>query len=207
MMCAWSVTMKTRSPATATPRFALPPLTPLVRGRLKCQIRRPLPASSAKHSFGAVTYMMPSTTTGVPCSPPGVGHGEHPARREPRRRCSCRSASASCSDCRRSRRCRSASSVSDVTARYLSPARRSRWTRLSSVRTCTSSKPSLRIWPSNERPSVVCEAPCGRSAPARYAARSCAGYLTRSAISDSEMPTVGGIPLVGLPSRIVLISC
>ena len=30
----------------------------------------PLPASSAMHSFGAVTYMMPPATCGVPCSPP-----------------------------------------------------------------------------------------------------------------------------------------
>ena len=33
--------MKTRSPATATPRLALPPWTPLVGGRLYCQIWRP----------------------------------------------------------------------------------------------------------------------------------------------------------------------
>ena len=62
--------MKTRSPATAAPRFAPPPAIPFVRGRFRCQIRRPLPASSAKASFGAVTYMMPSATTGVPWSDP-----------------------------------------------------------------------------------------------------------------------------------------
>ena len=57
------MTMKTRSPATATPRLAPPPATPLVCGRWKCQISRPLPASSAMHSLAAVTYMMPPTTS------------------------------------------------------------------------------------------------------------------------------------------------
>ena len=36
-------------------------------------MRRPVPASSAMHSFGAVTYMMLSTTTGVTCSWPASG--------------------------------------------------------------------------------------------------------------------------------------
>ena len=42
--CALSVTMKTRSPATATPRSMPPaalPASPAVRGRWKCQICRP----------------------------------------------------------------------------------------------------------------------------------------------------------------------
>ena len=115
-MCALSVTMNTRSPATAAPRLAPPPATPLVRGRLKCQICRPLPASSAKHSFGAVTYMMPSTTTGVPCSEPASGTVNI--------HCGASRAtvvlsiwSAWCSGCRPGRRCRSATPVSDVTAR------------------------------------------------------------------------------------------
>ena len=71
--CALSVSMKTRSPATAAPRLAPPPTIPLVRGRLRCQTCRPLPASSAKISFGAVTYISPSTTIGVPCSAPTSG--------------------------------------------------------------------------------------------------------------------------------------
>jgi len=37
------------------------------------QISRPLPASSATHWLGAVTYMIPSTTTGVVCSTPASG--------------------------------------------------------------------------------------------------------------------------------------
>ena len=68
MICALSVSMKMRSPAAATPRLkpvAALPATPLVRGRWKCQIMRPLPASSAQHSLALETYITPSTTTGV----------------------------------------------------------------------------------------------------------------------------------------------
>jgi hypothetical protein len=62
--CASSVSRNTRSPASATPRFAQA-AAPAVRARLKCQTWRPLPASSANTSFGCVTYMRPSATTGV----------------------------------------------------------------------------------------------------------------------------------------------
>ncbi|PYP99906.1 MAG: hypothetical protein DMF82_23545 [Acidobacteria bacterium] len=75
-MCAWSVTMKTRSPATATPRLVPPaasPARPFVRVRRYDQMRRPLPASSAWHSFAVVTYMIPSTTTGVTASRDAFG--------------------------------------------------------------------------------------------------------------------------------------
>ena len=72
MMCASSVSRNTRSPATPTPRLALPAVTPGVRRRLNCQIMRPLPASSAMHSFGAVTYMTPPDTIGVFSNDPSL---------------------------------------------------------------------------------------------------------------------------------------
>ena len=60
--------MKTRSPKIATPRLIPPaasPDRPVLRGRSKCQISRPFRASRAYASFTAVTYITPSTTTGV----------------------------------------------------------------------------------------------------------------------------------------------
>ena len=54
------------NPAIDTARRASP-TSPCVRGRLYCQIWRPVRASSAHTAFTAVTYMIPSATTGVVC--------------------------------------------------------------------------------------------------------------------------------------------
>ena len=100
--------------------------------------------------------MMPPTTTGVACRLAGAGKREHPLRREPRDGRSCRSASASCSGCRAGSPLYVGQSAPDDTSRTRSPARRSRWTRLSSVSTCRSSNPSAISCPSSCFPSVVC---------------------------------------------------
>jgi hypothetical protein len=52
--------------------LAASPARPWVRGRLKCQVSRPVRASSAIASFTDVTYITPSTTTGVPSSARGA---------------------------------------------------------------------------------------------------------------------------------------
>jgi hypothetical protein len=78
---------ETRSPASATPRLNPPvalPINPCVFGRWKCQSCRPVPASSAQHSFALVTYIMPSTTTGVVSArvTPGIVNIQLSASRE-----------------------------------------------------------------------------------------------------------------------------
>jgi glutamate formiminotransferase len=71
--------------AEAAARFELPvylyekaaasPASPAVRPRRKCQSSRPVSASSAKASFGAVTNIIPSKTTGVTSSRAEPGNG------------------------------------------------------------------------------------------------------------------------------------
>src|SRR5918911_3957240 len=67
MMCAFSVTTKTRPSATATPRFTLPQHSDTSYGMacLYCHSSLPVRASSAKtQPSQAETYITPSTTSG-----------------------------------------------------------------------------------------------------------------------------------------------
>ena len=77
--------MKTRSPTIVAPRFTPMPASltiPPWRGSLYDHSARPVVASSACSSFHPVTYMMPSTTTGVSCGrDSGIGSVQTGARR------------------------------------------------------------------------------------------------------------------------------
>ena len=69
---ALSVTMKTLSPRSATPRLVPSDgseTRPAVRGREYCQICIPVRASSATTWFGPVAYMIPSATSGTVSRP------------------------------------------------------------------------------------------------------------------------------------------
>ena len=131
----------------------------------------------------------------------GVGNREHPLAARAARRWSCRSASASCSGCRRSRRCRSASRVSDVT-------------RAKPIAGAPQQVHALVVGPQLQVVEALAEhLPVERAAVGRLhrhpherlwlrrGARIVRRNFTSVAISGSST-MFGGMPLAGTPSRI-----
>ena len=169
-----------------------------MRGRLKCQISRPLPASSATHSLADVMYMMPPATTGVTSSRelPASGY-THTGTNEATLARVIRSSALN----RLPLGCPwyVGQSASEVTVRRPLSDFRSNRTLPSSVSTWRSSSPRFSAMPSIVAPSVVWSVTRGRSAPSWDCSRRTNLISDRDVAAGSAMP---GMPAEGNPSRI-----
>ena len=201
MRCAWSVTMNTRSPATATPRLMPPaasPARPFVRGR--SVVPDPAPGARVErvalvgggHVHDAVHHDRRHF------QPRGCRRARTSSAERGAPRCSCRSGRARCSGCRRAARCRSAS-----------PPARSRAG--SARRPCAAGGcAGRRTAAAGPRTSGSAPAPpaCGRrwSRPSRVrGAASRVGRSVRRKATSARMSASGigkpGMPAAGSPSR------